>query len=132
MRRSGTTVLLTAIILLATASLANASSHGGMPSDLSLWQTIRWQFDDFAAHMSMTFEAIRLMLVSPSLGWSMLDGAICGDKTHWAHALFDTADHALENFFSIVMILAWVGIEVAARIVAFIAALMPRHTQARA
>jgi len=103
-----------------------------MPSDLSLWQTIKWQVDDFATHMSLTFEAIKLMFVSPSLGWDMLDGALCGDKTHWAHALFDTASHALESFFSTVVILAWIGIEVASRIMAFIAGLVRRPAQAPA
>jgi hypothetical protein len=132
MRRFGTAVLLTGAVLLATAGVANASSHGGMPADLSLWQIIKWQLDDFIVHMGLTLEAIKLMFVSPPLGWAMLDGALCGDKTHWAHALFDTADHALESFFSTVVILAWIGIEVAARIMAFIAGLMRGPTRAPA
>jgi hypothetical protein len=119
MRRFAVTTLIAGAVLFATAGIASASSHGGMPADLSLWQTIKWQFDDFAAHISLTFEAIKLMLVSPSLGWAMLDGALCGDKTHWAHALFDTADHALESFFSTVIILAWIGVEIASRVFDF-------------
>lgn len=120
MRRFGTAVLLAGAVLLASVGIASASSHGAMPTDLSLWQIIMWQIDDFAAHMILTFEAIKLMLVSPSLGWAMLDGAMCGDKTHWAHALFDTADHALESFFSTVVVLAWIGVEVASRVLNFL------------
>ena len=56
MRRFGVTTLLASAVLLATAGVASASSHGGMPADLSLWQIIKWQLDDFAAHISLTFE----------------------------------------------------------------------------
>jgi len=132
MKRLMTAALVAGAVLLATASAAFASSHGAAPAGLNLWDTVKWQFDDFAAHMSLTFEGIKLMFVSPSLGWSMLDNAICGDESHWAHLLFDSADHALESFFSTVLILAWIGVEVAARIMAFIIGLSKRPTQAPA
>jgi hypothetical protein len=97
--------------MLANVVEAHASSHGAMPQGLSLWQMVVFQATDFATHVSLALDGVRLMLVSPSLGWTMLDGALCGDKTHLAHFVFDSATHALETLAALALLALLAAVE---------------------
>lgn len=131
MRRFGTAALLAGAVLLASAGIAQASSHGAMPSNLGFVDAVLWEFQHFGMHMSMTFQAIQVWVVSPEAGWSLLDGqALCADQGQLTGHLFDTGMHALLSFATVALLGTWIGIEVAARIMAFVAGLMRRPVPA--
>ena len=133
MRRFGTAVLLAGAVLLASVGVASASSHGAMPAGLSFTDMVVWEVQHYAIHMQLTAQAIQTWFVSPQLGWDLLDGqSLCSSQGRLTELLFDTGTHALESFFSTIIVLAWIGIEIAARILAFLANLARRPTQAHA
>jgi hypothetical protein len=83
---------------------------------LSLWDQMVWEVEHYALHMQLTFEAILAWFLSPHLGWDLLNSqTLCAEQGRMTGHLFDTGMHALETFFSTVIILAWVGLEVATR-----------------
>ncbi len=133
MRRFGTAVLLAGAVLLASAGLANASSHGAMPPNLGFIDMMVWEIQHYTIHMQMTFEGIRTWFVSRELGWMLIDNqSLCAEQGRLTAHLFDTGMHALMSFFSTAIVLLWIGIEVAARILRFIASFMRRPAQAPA
>jgi hypothetical protein len=116
MKKLATATLVALAVASATVSAAFASSHGAMPAGLSLWDQMVWEVEHYALHMQLTFEAILAWFVSPQLGWDLLNSqTLCADQGRMTEHLFDTGMHALETFFSTVIIMAWVGVEVAAR-----------------
>jgi hypothetical protein len=116
MRNLATAALAALVITGVTVSAAFASSHGAMPSGLSLWDQMVWEVEHYVLHMQLTFEAIRTWLVFPQLGWDLLNSqTLCAEQGRMTEHLFDTGMHALETFFSTVIIVTWVGVEVAAR-----------------
>lgn len=121
MKRLSTAVLIASAVLLTTVSAAFASDHGSMPSDLSLWDQAVWEVQHYAIHMQMTFDGIRTWFASREVGWMLLDNqALCAEQGRLTAHLFDTGMHALISFFSTLIVLAWIGIEVAARVLAFL------------
>lgn len=87
------------LFLLAGIGVAHASGHLPMSPSLSFSQMLLWEVQHFVTHMSMTYQAIELMFVSPSLGWAMLgDQTLCANTAHFTAHLFDTALHSLMTF----------------------------------
>jgi hypothetical protein len=116
MKKLATATLVALAVGGATVSAAFASSHGAMPAGLSLWDQMIWEVEHYALHMQLTFEAILAWFVSPQLGWDLLNSqTLCADQGGMTEHLFDTGMHALETFFSTVIIMAWVGVTVAAK-----------------
>jgi hypothetical protein len=116
MKKLATATLVALAVAGATVSSAFASSHGAMPAGLSLWDQMVWEVEHYALHMQLTFEAILASFVSPQLGWDLLNSqTLCADQGRMTEHIFDTGMHALEAFFSTVIIMAWVGVKVAAR-----------------
>ena len=113
MIRSGVSVILAGAVLLAMASLAEASSHGGMPASLSFLQIVQWELVHFAIHLQLTLEAICMIwLVSPSYGWDLLvDQSRCAELGNLTSHLFDTVIHALMTSFDSILVAAWVAVE---------------------
>jgi hypothetical protein len=116
MKKLATATLVALAVAGTTVTAAFASSHGAMPAGLSLWDQMVWEVEHYALHMQLTFEAILAWFVSPQLGWDLLNSqTLCADQGRVTEHLFDTGMHALETFFSTVIIMVWVGVEVATR-----------------
>jgi hypothetical protein len=116
MMKLATATIAALVVTAMTASAAFASSHGAMPSGLSLWDQMAWEVEHYALHMQLTLEAIRTWFVSPQFGWDMLDSqTLCAEQGRITGHLFDTGTHALETFFSTLVILTWTGVAVAAK-----------------
>jgi len=116
MKKLATATLVALAVAGVTVSAAFASSHGAMPAGLSLWDQMVWEVEHYALHMQLTLEAILAWFVSPQLGWDLLNSqTLCADQGRMTEHLFDTGMHALETFFSTAIIIAWAGIDVAAR-----------------
>ena len=117
MRRFATSAFIASALLLVTAGVASASSHGAMPAGLSFLQVMQWELEHFGLHLQMIYQAIQTMFVSPSLGWDMLsDQSLCADQGNLTSHLFDTALHALMTFLDSTLVAVWVLVEVAARV----------------
>jgi hypothetical protein len=117
MKKLAMATLAALAVTAATVSAAFASSHGAMPYGLSLWDQMVWEVQHYTLHMQLTFEAIRTWFVSPQLGWDLLNSqTLCAEQGRMTEHLFDTGKHALETFFSTVIVLAWMGVGVAARV----------------
>lgn len=113
MKRLLNIVLAACMLLLVTGS-AFASSHGAMPAGISLVEMVLWEIQHFALHMLLTFQALELMFVSPSLGLAMLgEQTLCASASPLVGALFGTAPAALVTFAITIMalaaLLAWVA-----------------------
>jgi hypothetical protein len=113
MKKLATATLVALAVAGTTVTAAFASSHGAMPAGLSLWDQMVWEVEHYALHMQLTLEAILAWFVSPQLGWDLLDSqALCAEQGRMTEHLFDTGMHALETFFSTVVIMAWIGVQV--------------------
>lgn len=114
MKRLGITTLIAGVVLIATAGIASASSHGGAPVGTSLVGMMLFEIEHFVIHTQLTFQALLLCLVSPSLGWAMLgDQTLCASVTPLVGLLFGSAWGALATFALTVIVatlfLAWLA-----------------------
>lgn len=133
MKKLATAMLVALTVTGATVSAAFASSHGEMLAGLSLSDQIVWEVEHYALHMQLTFQAILTWFVSPQLGWDLLNSqTLCAEQGRMTQHLFDTGMHALETFFSTVIIVAWVGVEVAARALNVLFKSIDNHVRAPA
>ncbi len=116
MRRFVNAAFVVGAMLLTTATAALASSHRAMPAGMSFGDQIAWEIQHYLIHMQLTFEAIRIWLVSPELGWALLgDQTICATLSPLVGVLFSSALGALVTFVATivfgVMLFAWLALQ---------------------